>query len=154
MAKLNFWLKVVYYIKPLLKFLAHKDGLLKSYFKSPARFYTMWFTRIRARKFKKLDIPPFFADFMTHDWFLCHYKFILCIIAFCINESTACVNLACKVIFEFPPLDCAWTKMSKTLQSYKTYSIFLHHLLKTCFKQDVFMRKNFKQWLFIASDLK
>ena len=29
-------------------------------------------------------------------------------------------NLACKVMFECPPPDCACTKMSKTLQSYKT----------------------------------
>ena len=32
-AKLNFRLKVAYYQKPLLKCLAHKDGLLKSNFK-------------------------------------------------------------------------------------------------------------------------
>ena len=101
-----------------------------------------------------LDIPPFLQILSYMIDFLSHYKFILRIITFCINESTACVNLACKAIFEFSPLDCACTKMSKTLQSYKTYSIFLHHLFKTCFKQEVFMRKNFKKWLFITSDLK
>ena len=30
--------------------------------------------------------------------------------------------------------------MSKTLQSYKTYSIFQHQLFKTCLKQKVFVR--------------
>ena len=74
--------------------------------------------------FSVLDIPPFLPILSHMIDFLCRYKFILCIITFCINESTACVNLTCKAIFEFPPLDCACTKMSKTLQSYKTYSIF------------------------------
>ena len=54
-----------------------------------------------------LDIPPFLQILSHMIDFLSHYKFMLCI-----NESTACVNLACKAIFEFPPLDCACTKMS------------------------------------------
>ena len=64
---------------------------------TPAKFYTIWFARMRARE----------------------------------------------AIFESPPLDCACTKMSKTLQS-----------LQTCFKQKDFVRKNFKKWLFITNHLK
>ena len=82
----------------------------------------------------KMDFPPSLHILLHMIDFMSYYRFILCIINVLHKLKYRTRYLACKVIFECPPLDCACTKMSKTLQSYKTYSILKHHLFKTCFK--------------------
>ena len=63
-------------------------------------------------------------------------KYYIVILSSLVPSSTSKTSLVSRVIFDF-----ACTKISETFQFYKTYSIFHHHLLKTCFKRDVYVRK-------------
>ena len=47
---------------------------------TPAKFYTIWFARMRAHEIKKIDFPPFLHILLHMIDFMSHYKFILCII--------------------------------------------------------------------------
>ena len=47
---------------------------------TPAKFYTIWFAQMGARKIKKIDFPPFLHILLHMVDFMSYYKFILCII--------------------------------------------------------------------------